>query len=1061
MLHLYQSNRLEALGELFTGMSRAMPLSDPFQPETVLVQSRGMGRWLTLELAGRAGIAANLDFVLPAAFAWRLMQAVLPGLPRKSSFAPEVLQWRLLELLPTLHGAPFTPLVRYLEGGEAAGFELAGKIADIFDQYLVFRPDWIRAWERGELLDLGEDEAWQAALWQRLAEADPGRHRVRLLDDFLGGLRPEHLPERVSLFGIASLAPMYLAMIKRLAALTDVCVFLLNPCEAYWGDIVDARGQLKLFQQGMAAHDDHPLLASLGKQGRDFFDQIAEEMPEGHPLFLEPHGDTLLARLQRDILTLTPPGAAPAPPAPGDRSIELNAVHSPMRELEVLKDRLLARFAADPTLTPADVAVLTPDINAYAPYIDAVFGQRDDAPNIPYTIADRRIEREEPLLATFAAVLQLADSRFGADAVLALLDCDALLARFGLADAEVPLLQQWVRESGIRWGRDAAHKAALGLPADPLYTWRWGLDRLLLGTVLPPALAGDASPLFGGLLPAAGAEGQLAETLARFGQLFDVLDGCARAWAEPASPAVWRTRLQGAVEALFAVDEAGEAALTLLFDALAELAEDAQLAAFDAPVGLAVVRDWLTRRLTLSAPSGFLAGGVTFCAMVPMRSIPFRVLCLIGMNDGAYPRDERPVSFDLVARHPRRGDRSRRFDDRYLFLEALLSAREALYLSWVGRSVRTDEPLPPSPLVAELLDTLAKMAGCAVEVVQHPLQPFARAAFDGSDPRRHSFEPSYAAALAAPRHEPAPFAVALPGGDATVLRLDELLRFWRHPARAWLADRLGVKLAGSAEDVPVREPFTVERDTRETLRRELVGALLASRPLAPVKDKLVGAGLLPPAALGQAWLAEETTASVRFARRLPPELAQPLRAPESIELTLDGVTLVGELSGLRDAGLLRVVARKAYAGELIELWLSHLVLCAARPAGVAPYSALYDEEGVHELCDEPDAAELLRPWLARWQQGQSQPLPFFARTSWAYARSLAEKPDQPEAALAKALAEWDPAYDGKTPQKDEAAIRLAFRHLDPLADPLFAQLADTLLLPLAERLLGVAEGDQA
>ena len=1062
MLFLYQSNRLEQLGELFCGMTQAMPLADPFAAETVIVQSRGMGRWITLDLARKAGVAANVDFVLPAAFAWRLMQKVMPDLPRKSAFVPEVLAWRLLALLPTLDGEPFGPVRHYLEGGEGAAFELAGKIADIFDQYLVFRPDWIRAWESGALLGLGEDEAWQAALWRRLAESDPGRHRVRMLDEFFSQLKSEHLPARVTLFGIASLAPMYLALVKRLAELTDVCLFTLNPCEAYWGDIVDARRKLRLRQAGdLFASEGHPLLASLGKQGRDFFELIAEDAElDARPLFAAPKGSSLLARLQRDILELNDPAAAPAPMAADDHSVQLHACHGPMRELEVLKDRLLAMFADDPMLSPADVAVLTPDINRYAPYIDAVFGRRDDAPNIPYSIADRRVEREQPLLSTFAAVLRLADSRFAADAVLALLDSPALLARFDLAEADLPFIQDWVRDAGIRWGRDAEHKAQLGLPADPLYTWRWGLDRLLLGTVLPPALAGDAAGLFAGLLPHGGAQGQLGEALARFANCYDALDALAREWQAPASPRQWAERLHQACERLFLADGDDEAALETLRGVFAELAEDAELAGFDAAVGLPVARDWLLRQLGAASAQGFLSGGVTFCAMVPMRSIPFKALCLIGMNDGAYPRDERPVSFDLVARHPRRGDRSRRFDDRYLFLEAILSARQTLYLSYVGQSARSGETLPPSPLVAELIDSLSAMCGedlAARLTLRHPLQPFAPQAYDGADARLASFEPAFAAALAAPQAEPRPFLAPLPADEpASVLNLHDFIRFWKHPPRAWLAERLAIRLSGRDDELAAREPFSMEADASRALRQQLVEAMLHRRPQAPLRERAAAAGLLPCGELGQAWLQEEGRASVRLAGRLPRALAEETLPPQPVHLSLDGFTLVGELYGLRPEGRLGFIVGKLNAAQRIELWLTHLILCAARPAGIACHSAVYDDAGSVALSDEIDAAGLLAPWLARWHQGQAQPLPFFGRTSWAYAEALAKAPDAREAALAAAWQKWQPGFvlEGGMAQRDEPALALAFRHQEPLDDPLFAQLAETLLLPLAERLGG-------
>ncbi len=1072
MLHLYQSNRLETLGTLLATVQQAAPLSDPFAAETVLVQSRGMGRWITLDLAKKAGIAAHLDFVLPAAFAWQLMQKVLPGLPRKSTFAPEVLSWRLMALLPTLSGEPYQALARYLEGGETAVFELSGKVADIFDQYLVFRPQWIRAWERGELQGLGEDEAWQAALWRVLAAEDATRHRVRLLDDFLSSLTRAHLPERVILFGISNLAPMYLALVKRLSALTEVFLFTLNPCEAYWGDLVEARRQRDLFDtEAVAAAQGHPLLASLGKQGRDFFDLIAGDAElDSHPLYDAGEEGSLLSRLQRDMLTLANPGLGsyvPAVQAVDDRSIELHATHGAMRELEVLKDRLLARFAADSSLTPADIVVLTPDINAYAPFIDSVFGKRSDAgaANIPYTIADRTVAREQPLLASFAALLDLLDSRFAADDVLSLLDCDALLARFGLTATDVPFIHDWVRASGIRWGRDAAHKRALGLPDDAHHTWRWGLDRLLLGGILPEAMAGDTrSPLFGGLLPAGGAGGSLSETLARFASLIETLFELAELWQQAATPPLWATRLGEAANALFSVNAEEEDALAVLFDAAAELAEDATLAAYSQAVGLPVVRDYIQRRLKQASGSGFLAGRVTFCAMVPMRSIPFRVLCLIGMNDGAYPRDERPVSFDLIASHPQKGDRSRRFEDRYLFLEAILSAREALYLSWVGRSARSDEPLPPSALVSELLDCLCAMTGTDAGkslLQQHSLQPFARSNYAAT--AEASFEPAYYAALSAPRHAPLPFATPLPLTAPRVVALSALIRFWQNPVRSYLSDQLGVRLAATLEDMETREPFALDRNSRVAVRTPLVAALYAGKPLAPVKARLSGMGLLPPAALGQAWLADELGQSARFAARLPDELADAPLPPEPLGLVIGDFTLAGELSGLRPCGLITTTPRRAHAGERIAFWLRHLVLCVLRPAGVMPASLLVDDEDALALLPVDDATAQLEAWLSFYALGQRAPLAFFPRTSLAAAKVLADDVTARDAALIKAYAEWDPSFTGrgKFPQKSEAAVELVFRGSEPLQDAQFLQLAQVLLLPMLAAFDGKEETEDA
>ncbi|GGY27771.1 exodeoxyribonuclease V subunit gamma [Paludibacterium paludis] len=1071
MLHLYQSNRLEQLGDLFCAMTRAVPLSNPFQSETVLVQSRGMGRWLSMTLATKNGVAANLEYILPAAYSWRLVQLTLPDQPRLSPFSPDVLTWRLMALLPTLDDPVFAPLVRYAGLGRTACFELAGKIADVFDQYLVFRPDWIRAWERGKRLDLGEDEPWQAELWRRLAEAAPDRHRVRMLDEFLPALGGVALPERITLFGISSLAPMYLALIKRLAEVTDVCVFLLNPCEAYWGDLADPRSAMRKGRVLSEEDEGHPLLASLGKQGRDFFDQIVEELPEFHWLDAVGEPDTLLGRLQRGIRTLTAPEADVRPLAEGDRSIEIHVAHGAMREMEILKDALLGFLADDPTLTPADIAVLTPDINAAAPYIDAVFGAREDAPNLSYSIADRRVEREEPLLAAFLALLELADSRFGAPDVLALLECPAVLRRFGLGADDVPFIHDWVRESGIRWGRDAGHKRELGLPADPIHTWRWGLDRLLLGGVLPESLAGDRSPLFGGLLPDGAAAGSLHALLARFADCLDVLFSMAERFGEPCCAEDWQARLNHLADAVLAPSGEEEAALDTLREALAGLVEETRLAGFTESLPLAVVRDALARRLSVASQSGFLSGGVTFCAMVPMRSIPFRVICLIGMNDGAYPRDERPVSFDLVARHPARGDRSRRFDDRYLFLEALMSARDILYLSYVGLSSRSGETLPPSPLIAELSDVAARMCGAvspdgrrAFEsriVVRHPLQPFSGLAYDGRDPRLASFDVRYARALALPPRDEAPFSAPLPEpADADSVRLNDLLRFWRMPCRAWLADRLGIRLSAQAVAPPASEPFALDRDGRLRIRETLLDAMVEGRPVRPARDKIRGAGWLPPAALGNAWLDRENDAGRTLAARLPKTLAEAVLPPVMVHRAArHGVpALVGELYGLRPSGLLSVVPRKAFAGEIIEAWLRHLIVCDAAPAGVALFSALYDETTAYRWGPVSNAAEHLDEWLRLWREGQVLPLPLFPRTSLAHARDLAEGGDDATALIA-ARGEWEPMFDAKRAQKDDAAVALVFRGREPLEDPLFAGLSRCLLVPMWKARLDDGEGE--
>ena len=375
---------------------------------------------------------------------------------------------------------------------------------------------------------------------------------------------------------------------------------------------------------------------------------------------------------------------------------------------------------------------MTPDIETYAPYIEAVFGTSE--PRIPFNISDRSAEHESTLAATFMALLELAGSRYDANRVLAILDEPSVQRRFGLAEGDLDTINGWVRESQIRWGIDGAHRASFGLPATHEHTWRFGLDRLLLGYALP---AGNER-LFAGVLPYDEIEGSGGEVLGRFQSFAEAAIALDAQLAPTRSIAQWAELLHGMLARFFEPTEDREYELEAVRSAITALQTETRAARYTGAVPLAVIKSALRERLEVPGRA-FLSGGVTFCAMVPMRSLPFEVVCMIGMNDGAFPRMRRPFGFDLMADDFRKGDRSRRDDDRYLFLESMLSARRCLYVSYTGRHIRDDSVIPPSVLVSELLDHIAQGLDAGIDVREHlvtvhPLQAFSPALLPGWGP---------------------------------------------------------------------------------------------------------------------------------------------------------------------------------------------------------------------------------------------------------------------------------------------------------------------------------------
>ncbi|RKR02437.1 DNA helicase/exodeoxyribonuclease V gamma subunit [Kushneria sinocarnis] len=925
MFTVLHANHLEDLRDLAVSLSTRQPLA-ALDNETFLVQSNGMAQWLQLSLAEQLGVAAANDFPLPSSFVWRAYRAVLGSeIPEQSPFDKRPLTWRLMRLLPQLLDEPeFAPLAHYLADelprdttpaqadGVACGdrkcYQLAGRLADLFDQYLVYRPDWITAWGRGETApaDLPEEEAWQPRLWQALLEdaapAERSCHRAALHDRFLQASRelterPSLLPPRLVVFGVSALPHQLLEALHALSGVMDVVLMIANPCRYYWGDIVAdrevlrARMRAETHRQRHAEHprltglDEqtlhlraNPLLASWGAHGRDFIEALYEFEADNafdleHDVFRDrvEQGEhaPLLHQLQQDILDLEHPAerteqAGRRSLAADDESLTLTSAHSPMREVEILHDQLLDAFERDATLKPRDIVVMVPDIDRYAPFIEAVFGQvpSDDPRYIPFTVADRLTSEADPLMQCLLALLELPERRLGVTELLDWLDVPAFRRRFDIRTRELETLQRWLQGSGVRWGLDGEHRAALGLPGLHGNTWRFGLERMLLGYAM-----GEAD--FDGIAAYDEIGGLEADLAGRLASLVRTLEGLRREMATPTDPVTWGERLTTLLDSLIAPEEQHEFDIRERFErAIESWLEACRHACFDAMLPLSVVRDALTGELDDGGLSQrFLAGRVNFATLMPMRAIPFRKTWLLGMNDGDYPRVRLPQDFDLMVQRHRSGDRSRRDDDRYLFLEALLATREQLTISWVGRDQRDNTPRPPSILVSELLDTLS--LGWQVDpaendhdqalrrrlITEHPLQPFAERYFEpGADlfTYEHAWERVHAG-VAPPAADRIEDTFELP---AEPLDLDALTRLLRQPAALALGDRLGIHFQLPKAPVDDAEPFALEGLDRFELKRSLLDSVRQGAPsLERAAESFRMAGRLPALGFGSQLMA--------------------------------------------------------------------------------------------------------------------------------------------------------------------------------------------------------------
>ncbi|WP_447893828.1 exodeoxyribonuclease V subunit gamma [Vreelandella sp. GE22] len=1151
------ANRLEDLRAVAVEWMRLHPLG-PLENETILVQSNGIGQWLKLALAedpknGGAGIAAALDVTLPARFLWQAYRTVLShvnaqddAVPETSPFDKSRLVWRLLRLLPTLVDEPvFEPLARFLEfdRDQRKHYQLAERLADLFDQYQVYRADWLEAWAagsdvlisaQGEHRELAPHQMWQPALWRRLREdvaATQGQagldsSRAQVHQRFLtateqleGQVCPPNVPRRLIIFGISSLPQQTL---EALAALSRCCQIVLcvhNPCQYYWADIIEHKDLLRASRyrqrrkEGMPEALDvlgtgdatealhlhaQPLLAAWGKQGRDYLRLIDEHDDTGdyQSLFeqralridmFEPfcQGEgTLLSQLQDDIRELRPVGETRehwGAPSAEDDSIVFHIAHGPQREVEILHDQLLAAFSEDPNLRPRDIIVMVPDIDRYAPHIEAVFGKltQDDARYIPHTLSDQASRHRLPMMIALEKLLRLPELRVSTSDVLDLLDVPALRQRFGLEERDIPILERWMAGAGIRWGLNARAREHLELPEGITQnTWAFGLRRLLLGYSVGAAESWQGIEPFDDI---GGLEARLAGPLAT---LLEKLEVTWERFCQPADPATWVARLRELLETFFLTDDPAESVmLTKLENGLQQMLESTQEAALGDALPLSMVREhWLSQIDEHSLSQRFLAGAVNFATLMPMRAIPFKRVCLLGMNDGEYPRSQPPLDFDLMGGDYRPGDRSRREDDRYLFLEALLSARDQLYVSWVGRSQIDNTPLPPSVLVGQLREHLE--AGWQHEsddllarlTTEHPLQPFSRRYFEATSQGLFTYAHEWHEVHTAQTTRQAAALPALIEDESATLNLAQLGNFLREPVKSFFNTRLGVYFEQEAIEKLDAEPFALDGLQNWQLQDQLIAAQRRAvdndepriEALHAALERFKGQGVLAIGAFGERMrdaLAEPMDALFEEYEKALAEWPRQINAPLPIILETDhGTRLEDWLGELRESDqgercrvlLLStsLVRQSKYQWHhLLRHWVAHLAGNLHGPLT----TRLISKAGLATF--EPLAAETaqahLTTQLSAWQRGQQGPLPLAPQAGFEWLNQLGTPESDTES---KAYASAQSAYEGGRYMAGDVTKSAYLAHQWPDFARLFgartaqgegfAELVETLYAPL-------------
>lgn len=1078
-MHIISSNRLD---QLSAGLAENLAMSDlgVFEKDLVLVQSKAMAKWLKLEIASRNGLAAQVDFLYLKEFISKVLHQLTIKV-NESFWSNETLTWRIFKLLPDFENK-YSVLSDYVQDNLNRRHQLSLQIASLLDEYMIYRGEWLLSWEKGVPARLDFESShhvWQMELWQSLCREDQhsfhhALHRFFQMDEsFSSSLK---LPKLISVFGITNMPSVFLTFLEKLSRGLDnheILFYYLSPCFEYWVDFKPKSNYFKRPSQDALPEfssmkekvKPYLLLKSWGVLGRDFLNLLIEQTDfNTHEFQMENEQSHLLARVQNSILKLE---GQISESFIQDDSIEIHACHHPMRELEVLKDYLKKIFKSDPLLKPHEVMVLCPDISKYSPYIKAVFESAhgdwsEYQQQIPFSISDQNMQNQSVLISGYLKLLNLSRIRLVNQSVVDLLQVKDIRESFGIEEDDLNLVYEWIKTSGIRWGRDAADReTCLGVKGFSQNSFEFGLERLMSG------YAFDDEVMYAGHLSLPiGSEGM---TLGKFKKFVRSLYQLQLEFSERKTPKEWIEFLYQLLDTFVAKTENNALERNFLLNAIQKLSSSWEASELKQDLSSDIVIHSLQLLLDeVDSSQGFLDGGVTFCTMLPMRSIPAKVVCLLGMNEGDFPRVDRRSGFDLMAKNWKQGDRSVRLNDRYIFLESLLSAQDYFYVSYCGFDAVDNTRVKPSILVSELIEMLSE-GKHSFKVIHHPMHAYSPRYFNG-EMKSFSWQ-HYEMAQALQGQKipkkilcPEEFSNEFSDQEWKEIDVQDFVSFFKHPARYFLKQHLGTSFRQrEVEELQADENFEkpeglekykLKKEIHDKLRdcsRDKTSAFLR------LKSHFLAKGQFPFGAKGELEVEEMLKEMMVYDESLRSDEGGLQEKRLSVKLDFEEVKirLVGDLERVFDKRYVPYsYSRDSHAKRFYEL-IPFLILLE---------KSNVDEMRLHfsdrKLSISPLSKENVRGDLVilvgKYLEGMSRPLAFFPKSFSEYSKAIKGKDLDKERVKAQENVRkyWsnDHVVKGVSSEKEDEVYELCFGNVFPGDHPEFSETFWSTLEELSELL---------
>ncbi|MEQ9310462.1 MAG: exodeoxyribonuclease V subunit gamma [Balneolaceae bacterium] len=885
MFFEYKSTSLFELAKVFGKKTKIYRFGKPFQKIWVVVQNKEAQQWLTLEVAKLEGIAFNFEFILPSELMWKLYRVQHPDLPKNLPSDRIAIQWHLFELIRA-KGESLN--LESIPEQDKELFQWSGQIADVFDLYQVFRPELLDQWERSCTTTADSTEIWQMKLWNELNLIwDKEYPNIANRKSAFYSLKElttnerfeiEKYPEAIFVFGLSTTSSPFLDLITSFANNLDIHFFDISL------NSKQSSNSIKFIEwQSPKAESDHLLKEFLSQKNTPYhFENLEKEKC-----------NSILVKISNDSLE-------------SNQAIEIHSCHNPKREVEILKDHLLTTFDNQKDLNPEDVLIMVPEMDNYASVIESVFMGEENELHIPISTPSRNMNQNYNEVISF---LELISSRYKIDEVLDFLEIDTIRNRFELSEDDVFTLKKWFIENRIHWGLELS---------DSMYSLEKAVSNFMLGFAIEP----NDFETYKGFIPSNGINtSDHGELVAKFSSFLQMLKPIKKAMTKSKSLKQWLIDIKKWIFELFQFNERSLSGLITLFDRLIEYTNFIDT---DSKVEFSLIKPWFIGQLSenIASSSGF-GHGVVLSSYIPYRSIPFKKVCILGLNEGVFPRSATRPSFDLIYTYPKKGDRIMKEDDKLLFIELLGSTSESLFISYLGQDQHSENVKLPSMLVQKMMDELE-----GLKKKEHKLHGFDYSYFISPDSYSNKRRELGENILSDNKKESLFINENIPivkNYDLESIELNELIKFFIHPCKYLINNRLMISEGFEITEPANREVFNISALDKYNLDQLILEGQESKVDLENIKEYSILAGFSPQGIPGEQSFKEEFE-DISNLLTLAKHFINEKESKGELNIPLDGIKVVGSFNNVYGSKSVFIKAAKLKAKDFISSWIKYLVL---------------------------------------------------------------------------------------------------------------------------------------